>query len=106
MSRSSIGAVGTLRYGPRTKSPAQICRAHHCGELLANIPGRRNVQSSFEVSIIFSICSVWILLGLGCWKNGCGVLSGAERNTILRAYFAIRSKAGANAASGAVQTMN
>ena len=106
MSRSSIGAVGTLRQGQRTTSPAQICFAHQSNELLASIPGRRKTQSSPESSIIFSICSVCVLLGLGCWKKGCGVFSGAERNTRRRMRFRSCSKAGPKAPSGAVQTRN
>ncbi len=44
------------------------------------------------------------LAGLGCWKNGCGVLRGAVRNTIRRAWFAIRSSALGAAAGGATHT--
>jgi hypothetical protein len=35
---------------------------------------------------------------LGCWKKGCTVFSGAERNTMRRACLAIRSRAEAAAA--------
>ena len=41
-----------------------------------------------------------------CWNRGCAVLSGAERNTMRRARFAIRSKAGATASTGATHTRN
>ena len=72
----------------------------------ANIPGRRRVHWIPEFSINRSICSTTTLSGLGCWKSGCGVLSGAERKTIRFACLAIRSKAGATAAAGAVHTRN
>jgi len=69
-------------------------------------PGRRNVHCSPEVSINRSMCSNIALSGLGCWKSGCAVLSGAERYTMRRARFVIRSNAGATAARGAVHTRN
>jgi hypothetical protein len=97
-SRSSIGAVGAARCGQRRISPARICGAHQRRAFAANIPDRRNVRWSPEVSINRSICSNIALTGFGCWKSGCAVLSGAERNTMRRACFAIRSKAGATPA--------
>src|SRR5260370_42326729 len=85
---------------------ARICGGHQRSAFVANSPGRRNVHWSPEVAISRSICSASARTGLGCWNKGCAVLIGAERNTMRRACFEIRSKAGAAAASGAVHTRN
>src|SRR5215469_8529167 len=66
ISRSSIGAVGAVRYGQRTTSPTRICGAHQLKAFAANIPGRRNVHWTPEVSIKRSICSNITRSGLGC----------------------------------------
>ena len=77
-----------------------------CRAFPANTPDRRNVHSSPDVSISRSMRSAMSLEGLGCWKNGCGVLRGAVRNTMRRACFAIRSSASATEDGGATHTRN
>ena len=66
MSRSSVGAVATPRYGHRTSSPVRINDAHQRRAFDASIPGRKNVHSTPESSISFSICSGTFLTGFGC----------------------------------------
>ncbi len=104
MSRSWIGAVGAATWGQRTTSPARICGAHQDRAFAANIPGRRNVHWRPEVSISRSISACSAATGLGCWKKGCAVLCGDERNTMRRVCLTIRSRAGVTAARGAHHT--
>ena len=70
ISRSSIGAVGTARYGQRTTSPARICGAHQPKAFPANMPGRRNVHSSPEVSMRRSILRSRIAGRIGLLEEG------------------------------------
>jgi len=70
-----------------TTSPSRICPRPQVRELLANIPGARNVQSSAEACDHPSICSVLHPDRIGCWKEGVWRLTGAERNTIRRTCF-------------------
>ena len=77
-----LGLQRSLPCGHRTTSPVRICGTRKCRAFPANMPACTNVHSSPHVSISRSMPSATSLEGFGCWKNGCGVLSGAVRNTI------------------------
>ena len=99
-----MGAVSAAPKGHRTTPPARIASAHQNSTFDANIPGRMIVDSSPETVINRSISACSTAMGFGCWKKGCGVWCGEERNTIRRALAARRSTTAAAVTGGAVQS--
>src|SRR5947209_2280503 len=62
------------------------------------------VDSSPAAAMSRSISAWSTAIGFGCWKNGCGVWCGDERNTTRRADVARRSTAAGAVVGRAVQT--
>jgi hypothetical protein len=107
--RGQVTLVGRRRWGVEIRPAHDVTGANLRPPEMPRVscehagPQECPLQSG-HASISRSMRSTMSLEGLGCWKNGCGVLRGAVRNTIRRAWSAIRFSALGAAVGGATHT--